>query len=176
MILYLHRRDRARPCPNLIYITSDSRKGCPYGFYQIEMFAEPSLPLTRKVARRRRDGRREAVNIKFSLSLPQSNAGRLTAPSSEGAYVYAKFSISYKPKAIINTQIFSAGASPRPTETATHDPYGRPAVARQIQSELKAGEHSSPLRHTIYFSNCAIRFYYTTFNFSFFTFHSYLGS
>gem|GEM_PF-6049774 len=26
-----YRRDRARPCPNLIYPTSDSRKGCPYG-------------------------------------------------------------------------------------------------------------------------------------------------
>ncbi len=76
---------------------------------QTELHAEPSLPLTRKVARRRRDGRREAINIKFSLSLPQSFFIRkMTAPSSEGAYVCAKFSICYKLKAIINMQIFSA--------------------------------------------------------------------
>ena len=42
------------------------------GFYQMKMLAELSLPLTRKVARQRRDGRREAIYIKFSLSLPQS--------------------------------------------------------------------------------------------------------
>ena len=94
-----------------------------------ELYAEPSLPLTRKVARRRRDERRDAVYIKFSLSLPQSFFRRkMTAPSSEGAYICAKFSICYKPKAIINTLSFSAGASPRPTRyniipvrTATRD-------------------------------------------------------
>ena len=37
----------------------------------------------------------------------------MTAPSSEGACIYAQFSICYKPKAIINTKIFAAGASPR---------------------------------------------------------------
>ncbi len=40
------------------------------------------------MARRRRGGRREAINIKFSLSLPQSFFRRkMTAPSSEGACV-----------------------------------------------------------------------------------------
>ena len=38
----------------------------------------------------------KAINIKFSLSLPQSNAMRLTAPSSEGAYVCAKLLIRAK--------------------------------------------------------------------------------
>ena len=41
---------------------SDSRKGCPYGFYQMKLYAELSLPLTWKVARRRRVGRRESTN------------------------------------------------------------------------------------------------------------------
>ena len=55
--------------------------------HRIKMLVEPSLPLTRKVARRRRGGRREAINIKFLLSLPQSFFRRkMTAPSSEGAY------------------------------------------------------------------------------------------
>ena len=79
-----------------------------------ELYAEPSLPLTRKVARRRRVERREAINIKFSLSLPQSFFKRkMTAPSSEGAYVCAEISICYKPKVIINTLISTAGASCR---------------------------------------------------------------
>ena len=65
-----------------------------YGFrtvptgVQTELYAGLSLPLTRKVARRRRGGRREAIHIKFSLSLPQSFFRRkMTAPSSEGAFL-----------------------------------------------------------------------------------------
>ena len=49
---------------------SDSRKDCPYGFYQIKMYAEPSLPLTRKVARRRRDGRRESNKYQIFVISP----------------------------------------------------------------------------------------------------------
>ena len=58
-----YRRDRACPCPQKITYQNkftDSRKGCPYGFYEIKILAKPSLPLTRKVARRRRVGRRES--------------------------------------------------------------------------------------------------------------------
>ena len=49
---------------------ADSRKGCPYEFHQIKMFAEPSLPLTRKVARRRRVGRRESNKYQIFVIYP----------------------------------------------------------------------------------------------------------
>ena len=134
------------------------------------MYAEPSLPLTGNICDRRRwrikgasvgvavdfvrrskphkqnrtpqEGNRwhtagvsegeKAINIKFSLSLPQSFFKRkMTAPSSEGACIYPTF----------------AG-------------FGQ---GRTLS-----------LRYTIYFSSCAVRFYYTTFNFHFFTLHSSL--
>jgi len=47
------------------------------------------------------------------LPLSATGGGRICCPS-EGAYICAKFSICYKPKAIINTLSFSAGASPPP--------------------------------------------------------------
>jgi len=49
---------------------SDRGKPCPYGFYQIKLYAEPSLPLTRKVARRRRDGRRESNKYQIFVISP----------------------------------------------------------------------------------------------------------
>ena len=70
---------------------TDSRKGCPYGFYQMKMHVEYSLPLTRKVARRRRDGRRESNKYQTFVISPSVIFcfKKMTAPSSEGAYVCA---------------------------------------------------------------------------------------
>ena len=57
----------------------------------------------------------------------------------------------------------NGGASPHPT-----------VLFIPIFADYGQGQALS-LRYTIYFSSCAVRFYYTTFTSSLFTFHSYLA-